>query len=225
MAAGGKEPVRHGLLCPHRPGSVSERQVALVRHGQETLPAPWTHRWAALTSAGWAYPWRVAEVGRDQGSRVRCALTLTLAGLGFRSAASEEGRRGGRRRREPGALQEGAVWMPGVRQGNTGRCGTQLTFFYGKPQSSTHCMRGWGGGEGLGPWLGCSEPWGPLTRCSGHLLCCRQVGSPVKELSLVSAWPRFATDVARVHMFHLQCLEPGACGGRGDVLGLHLDQW
>lgn len=86
-----------GLLL-HRPGSVSEWQVALVRHGQETLLAPWTHPWAALTSAGWASPWPMADVGRDQGSHVRCALTLTLAGGGFRSAAGEEGRRGGRRR-------------------------------------------------------------------------------------------------------------------------------
>ena len=92
--------------------------------------------------------------------------------------------------------------------------GTQLTFFYGKLQSSTQCTWGRGWGRFRVEWiLGCPEPQGPLTRCSGHLLSCRRGGSPVKELSLVSAQLGFSADAAIVRM--LQCREPGACGGGG----------
>lgn len=95
--------------------------------------------------------------------------------------------------------------------------GTQLTFFSGKPQRSTHCTRGRGGGEGVGSsgYSGVLSHGVPSLGALVHLRSCRQVGSPVKELSLVSAWPRFATDAARVRMFHLQCPEPGTCGGGG----------
>lgn len=95
--------------------------------------------------------------------------------------------------------------------------GTQLTFFYGKPESSTHCTRGRGWGRRFRvEWiLGCPEPRGPVTRCSGHLLSCCRGGSPVKELSLVSAQLGFSADAAKVRMLHLQCPEPGACGGGG----------
>lgn len=95
--------------------------------------------------------------------------------------------------------------------------GTQLTFFYGKPESSTHCTRGRGWGRRFRvEWiLGCPEPRGPVTRCSGHLLSCCRGGSPVKELSLVSAQLGFSADAAKVRMLHLQFPEPGVCGGGG----------